>query len=223
MGIALASGFPPSSGLIAAIIGGLVTSFMGGARFTIKGPAAGLIVIVIGAVHDLADPSDPMSGFKRAAAIVVVSGAIQLVLGICRCGLLAELMPISVVHGMLAAIGLIIIGKQFPIVCGVTPEGKTPSQLLLEIPHEFITSNPEILMIGVFAFITMQLYPRIKIAAFKKIPAVLFVMIGSILLGTYLHLGDPHSYELLGKSYNVGPNYLVHLPQSLSSVVFMPD
>ena len=77
LGIAVASGFPASSGIIAAIVGGIVTSLIGGARLTIKGPAAGLIVIVLGAVTELADPSNPLSGIERAAA-VVVAGNIEI-------------------------------------------------------------------------------------------------------------------------------------------------
>jgi MFS superfamily sulfate permease-like transporter len=129
LGIAVASGFPASSGIIAAIVGGIVTSLIGGARLTIKGPAAGLIVIVLGAVTELADPSNPLSGIERAAAVVVAAGIIQVLLGLFRCGVFAELMPGSVIHGMLAAIGIIVMGKQIHVVLGVTPMGKTPTQL----------------------------------------------------------------------------------------------
>ena len=78
LGIAMASGFPPISGVLTAIIGGLVATFLGSARLTIKGPAAGLIVIALGAVQELGQ-GDPVLGYKRALAVGVMAAGVQLV------------------------------------------------------------------------------------------------------------------------------------------------
>lgn len=223
MGIAMASGFPASSGLIAAIVGGVITTFIGGARLSIKGPAAGLIVIVLGAVQELAVPGDPMSGPKRAAAVVIVAGALQVIMGLTRCGVLADLMPVSVVHGMLAAIGIIIVGKQLHVLMGVVPEGHEPLQLILEIPKSAAHLNPEILLIGLMSFGIMWFHQSINHAALKRVPGVLFVMIAAIALGLVFDLSHLHPYNFFGGAYSVGPNYLVHLPASLKESIFVPD
>lgn len=99
LGIAGASGVPPVAGILTAIVGGLLTKFLGGSRLTIKGPAAGLIVIVLSAVTDLGG-NDLVAGYHRMLAVGVVAGVIQIVLALVRFGALAEVMPASVVRGM---------------------------------------------------------------------------------------------------------------------------
>jgi len=223
LGIAVASGFPASSGIIAAIVGGIVTSLIGGARLTIKGPAAGLIVIVLGAVTELADPSNPLSGIERAAAVVVAAGIIQVLLGLFRCGVFAELMPGSVIHGMLAAIGIIVMGKQIHVVLGVTPTGKTPIELWAEVGHSLTHLNPAIALIGITSLAVMILCARYPLGILRKIPAVLIVMIVAIGFDIIFDLNRIHPYFLHGAEFPLGPQFLVKLPPSLTDAVFMPD
>ena len=106
LGIAKASDFPPIMGLITAIIGGLVVSFFMGSRLTIKGPAAGLIVIVAGAVAEFGQGNNDL-GWKLALGAMVVAGIIQILFGVLKLGKLADFFPLSTIHGMLAAIGII--------------------------------------------------------------------------------------------------------------------
>jgi MFS superfamily sulfate permease-like transporter len=117
LGIASASGFPAVAGVLTAIVGGVIASFVGSAPLTIKGPAAGLIVIALGAVTELGG-GNPALGYQKALAVGVVAGAIQIVLALTRAGVVATIMPPAVVHGMLAAIGVIIIAKQTPVALG---------------------------------------------------------------------------------------------------------
>ena len=118
LGIALASGAPLFSGLVAGIIGGIVVGTLSGSPLGVSGPAAGLAVIVATAIKDL-------GAFDTFLLAVVLAGGIQIVLGSLRAGLLAYFFPSSVIKGMLAGIGLLIILKQIPHAFGHDddPEG----------------------------------------------------------------------------------------------------
>lgn len=117
LGIALASGAPLFSGLIAGIIGGLVVGAVSGSALGVSGPAAGLTVIVLGAIQDL--------GFSAFLLAVVFAGVLQIAMGVARAGVIAYFFPSSVIKGMLAGIGIIIILKQIPHALGhdSDPEG----------------------------------------------------------------------------------------------------
>jgi MFS superfamily sulfate permease-like transporter len=113
LGIAGASGFPPIMGVMTAIVGGLVVAFFAGSALTIKGPAAGLIVIVVGAVETV--------GYQQTLWIVIIAGIIQIIFGLVKIASLANFFPLSAVHGMLAAIGIIILSKQLHFAVGADP------------------------------------------------------------------------------------------------------
>ena len=95
LGISIASGFPPVSGILTAIVGGCLVTFLGSAPLTIKGPAAGLIVIAAGAVSELGG-NDLALGYRRALAVIVVTGAIQIVFALLKAGALSDFFPTSV-------------------------------------------------------------------------------------------------------------------------------
>lgn len=222
LGISMASGFPPVAGILTAIVGGIVTKFIGGARLTIKGPAAGLIVIALGAVTELSN-GDPVAGYRRALAVGVVAGVLQILLAIGRTGVVGELMPSSVVHGMLAAIGVIIISKQTHTLMGVTPEGKEPLHLLAEIPHSITQLNPEVFLIGLVALIVLFGLPLIKNRWVRRIPGPMIVLALAVPLGYIFDLRDEHNYSLLGHLFHLGPKYLIRLPGSLLGALAFPD
>lgn len=180
LGIAKASEFPPIMGLVSAIIGGLVVSFFMGSRLTIKGPAAGLIVIVAGAVNDFGGGE---TGWHLALGAMVAAGLIQILFGVFKLGKLADFFPLSAIHGMLAAIGLIIIAKQIPILLDVAPamtKGKGPLQLLANVPNFIAHLDPKATLIGVVCLGIMMGWPMIKNPIIKKIPAPLVVLIIAI-------------------------------------------
>ncbi len=118
LGIALASGAPLFAGLISGVVGGVVVSSISRASLSVSGPAAGLTVIVLAAIQDL--PS-----YEIFLAAVVLAGLLQIIMGICKAGIIGHFIPSSVIKGMLAAIGLILILKQIPHAVGydVHPEG----------------------------------------------------------------------------------------------------
>jgi MFS superfamily sulfate permease-like transporter len=122
LGIALASGFPPIAGLFAAIIGGLFVSRTNGSFMTITGPAAGLIVVNLTAIEVLGE-GDNVAGYQYALAAIVVAGVLIAIFGLMKAGKLGDFFPTSAIHGMLAAIGVIIIVKQFFVAIAVRAHG----------------------------------------------------------------------------------------------------
>jgi len=222
LGIAMASGYPPIAGVMTAIVGGMATTFLGSARLTIKGPAAGLIVIALGAVMELG-AGDMAVGYHRALAVGVVAGLVQIGFAVARLGFVGSLMPPAVVHGMLAAIGVIIISKQSHVLLGVVPESTGTLGLLAEIPSSIVSENPEVLCVGVVSLAILVLAPRIPIPALRRIPAPLFVLLAAVPMGMAYHFETPHSYQFVGHLYSVGPQQLVQLPANMLAAFAMPD
>jgi len=222
LGIAMASGFPPVAGVLTAIVGGVMVSHLGSAPLTIKGPAAGLIVIALGAVQELG-MGDPVAGYRRALAVGVVAAALQILFALFKAGRFASIMPPSVVHGMLAAIGVIIIAKQVPVVLGVVGAHGEPLEMLLEIPHYLMEENPEVTAIGLLSIAILVVLPNVPIKAVKAIPAPLVVLLATVPLALSFRFGVEHTYEVGHHAYAVGPELLVRLPGSLLDAVTFPD
>ena len=222
LGIAMASGFPPIAGIMTAVVGGLISTFLGSSALTIKGPAAGLIVIAIGAVTELGG-GDPMTGYKRALAVGVIAALIQIVFSLFRAATLGIAMSPSVVHGMLSAIGVIIIAKQAHTMVGVKPESKGVLDLLAEIPHSLAHANPEIAAIGLLSLAILFGLPLIKKPWAKKVPAPIIVLLVTVPLGFLFDLDHSHTYSFSGHVYNLGPEYLVQLPGNVLNALTMPD
>jgi len=202
LGIAKASGFPAAMGVLTAMIGGLVVSIFQGGRLTIKGPAAGLITVCIAAVTDLdALHLEGISGVQLACGAIVIMALIQFVFGVLRFGSFSDFFPHSAVHGMLAAIGVLIFAKQFPVLLGVDAaltKGLSPIQLYLHIP-EFIThANPNIAIVGILSIVIIFGLPALG-GVFKKIPAPMIVLLVMIPLGIALNFKDiPASLVSIG-------------------------
>ena len=180
LGIAKASEFPPIMGLLTAAIGGIIVSLLAGSQLTIKGPAAGLIVIVAGAVTEFGGGE---IGWHLALGAMVVAGIIQILFGVFKLGKLTDIFPLSAVHGMLAAIGLIIIIKQIPVFMDVNPaltKGKEPFELLLHIPTFIQQLDPKATLVGVVSLWIMLGWSKITHPKLKKIPAPLMVLLFAI-------------------------------------------
>src|SRR5262245_11576905 len=184
LAIAKASGFPEIAGVFTAIVGGLVTPWISNSQLTIKGPAAGMIVIVLGAVTDFGFTPNPetteqiaanMAAVRMALAVGVVAAVIQIVFGLVRAGVLGDFFPSSAVHGLLAAIGVIIIIKKIPDALGISAKGE-PFEMIREIGKEIQHLNPEIAAIALVGLLIMFLYPLIKQPILKKIPAPMVVL-----------------------------------------------
>ncbi|MFN7602548.1 MAG: SulP family inorganic anion transporter, partial [Bacteroidota bacterium] len=111
LGIALASGAPVASGLVAGVLGGLVAGALSGSALAVTGPAAGLTSLVLASTQDL-------GSFNQFLPCVMLAGFLQILFGYCRAGIIGHFFPLSVIKGMLAAIGLILILKQIPHAVG---------------------------------------------------------------------------------------------------------
>ncbi len=211
LGIAKASEFPPIMGLVSAIIGGIVVSFFMGSRLTIKGPAAGLIVIVAGAVSEFGGGE---TGWHLALGAMVVAGIIQILFGVFKLGKLSDFFPLSAIHGMLAAIGLIIIAKQIPVLLDVEPtmvKGKGPIELLASIPQFILHMDPKATLVGLVCLTIMLIWPFIK-HPITKIPASLAVLMFAI------------PAELMLDFQKTEPTYaLVHIGNLLENIKINVD
>ena len=216
LGIALASDAPPLSGLIAGIIGGIVVGSLSGSSLGVSGPAAGLAIIVAGAIADL-------GGFDIFLAAVVISGVIQVIMGFIKAGNIAYFFPSSVVYGMLSGIGIIISLKQIPHAFGLDkdPEGdwaflqSDGENTFSEILNILDFSKPGVMIITAVALAILLLWERDFIKNNKIlsiIPGPLLAVSGGIFLN-YLFQSNP--------DLAVTGSHLVELPISNSAEEFL--
>ncbi len=220
LGISIACGYPPLAGIFTAVIGSLLAPLVSNSELTVKGPAAGLIVIAIGCIQDFG--GDGMMGgfsaadlaaYKSALAIGVAAAVLQIVFSLARGGILGDFFPGSVVHGMLAAIGVIIILKQFPVAMGVDARGE-PLELLRRVPEILGEANPAIAAIGAVSLAIMFLWPYLgkKIPRLKAVPSPIVVLAAAIPLGLICDLMHQHYYRFHGNKYELGGQYLIAMP-----------
>ncbi|MFM9011210.1 MAG: SulP family inorganic anion transporter [Planctomycetota bacterium] len=231
LGISLASGFPPVAGVFTAVVGAIVTSFISNSELTIKGPAAGLIVIVLGAMQSFgytggADPEADFNAYRMAIAVGCVAGIVQVGFGLLRAGALSEFFPTAVVHGMLAAIGFIICLKQLPVVFGQKAKGE-PLEILRELPEKILHLNPAITVIGLVSLAILFGWPairgRLRPAWLRFVPAQLLVLAVAVPLGRWFDLAHDHADTVAGHEYQVGQSFLVNVPGNLAAAVTTPD
>lgn len=216
LGIALASGAPLFAGIISGIVGGIIVGLISGSQVGVSGPAAGLTVIVLGAIQDL-------ETYPVFLAAVVVSGIIQIVLGLARAGIIGYYFPSSVIKGMLSAIGIIIILKQIPHAFGYDkdPEGdleffqpdgeNTFSELFTML--DFISEGALVIFLISMAILVLweQRFMK-KVKLFQVIQGPLVAVTAGILInlaftGSGLHVDETHMVSLpvagsLGEFFN---------------------
>ena len=172
LGIAQASGLPPFVGLLTGIIGGLLVTALSPSRFAVSGPAAGLVTIVVASIETL-------GSFSAFLLALVLAGVLQIVLGLIRAGRFISLVPGSVIKGMLAAIGLLLIMQQIPVALGSADENS-----LLAVFREGFTFSPVSIAVAVAGLLLMALWDspairRVKSLAWMPGPLVA-VLVGCV-------------------------------------------
>lgn len=222
IGIALAAGAPASAGILSAIIGGIIGTLITGTHITISGPAAGLIVVIGGSIVSLADGGDLLLGFKRTLAATIIAGALQILLGLFRLGKLTFLAPSSVVHGMLAAIGTIIMIKQIPILLGVKNTANSILGVLWNIPEMITQTDLPIFVIGLVGIGILLLWKILPPKISKIVPGPLVAVASGLLLSYQLNIEYPHDVNWLDHYFHIGPEFLVHVPSSVKELFISP-
>lgn len=187
LGIALASGAPLFSGVIAGIVGGTVVALASGSQVSVCGPAAGLAVIVATAIAEL-------GSFPAFLAAVVLAGLLQILMGILRLGAIADYVPNAVIKGMLAGIGTVIVLKQIPHALGrdLDYEGdfaffeKTGANTLSDIAHAVVSASPGAILISLASLAVLLLWERPEIKKIRWLGALPGPLV-AVLLGIGLN------------------------------------
>src|SRR5450432_1471176 len=207
LGIALGSGAPLFSGIIAGMVGGIVIGILSGSSLSISGPAAGLTAIVAVAVGK-------MPAYEAFLLSVVIAGVLQVILGFLKAGIIGDYIPNSVIRGMLASIGLVLILKQFPHLIGFDKDysgDETFFQIdsnntFSELINSVNNITPFALIIGLISIVILLVWDRSALKKkkfFKNLPGPLVVVSG-ILINVFFSVPGTHN------SLNI--SQLVNLP-----------
>ena len=221
LGVAAASGAPPIAGLISAIVGALVATPFRGSHLAINGPAAGLIAVILSSIYSLEDGSGKTLNYVLAA--ICVAGLVQVLLGILKLGKIAEIVPSSVIQGIMVAIGIIIFSTQIHIALGTSPKGKSTVDLLKEIVTQIPNIHPVILGISVIGIIMLVIIPKIQSRFLHFFPASLWFLAVSVFAAYLFNFFEPHTIDILGKQYPIGPSQLIKIPDNLWDAIMYPD
>ena len=216
LGIALASNAPLFSGIIAGIIGGIVIGSLSGSQLSVSGPAAGLTAIVAAAILKL--PT-----FETFLLAVVICGALQVVLGFIKAGVIGDYVPNCVIKGMLAAIGVILILKQFPHLVGYDADyvgdesfnQNNDENTFSGIINAFNYVTPVAVLIGIVGLLFQFGWEKLtanKKGFIKIIPAPFIVVLVGIAINEFFKNGS---------GYAIDPKHMVSIPIAQSTSEFI--
>ncbi len=217
LGIALASGAPLYAGLLSGIIGGIVVGLISGSQLAVSGPAAGLTTLVAASIISLGD-------YRVFLLAVMIAGLFQVLLGVFKLGVIANYFPSSVIKGMLAAIGIILILKQIPLALGYDqPDFWTSGFLKLFSPKNFLGNleqfNHQVtkgaIIITCISILILVLLQQPFAKKIKVIPAPLVVVIAGILINI-LFTYTAHGFSLRATQ-------LVNIPSNIFASISFPD
>lgn len=220
LGIALASGAPPLSGVIAGIIGGLVVGYISNSNISVSGPAAGLTAIVLTAITDL-------GAFELFLCAGIIAGILQLILGFIRAGSISNYFPNNVIEGMLAGIGIIIILKQIPHALGFDKDYEGNQAIFdqglnfgyfSELFGAIHTGAIIVTLVSIGILLAWDHIPSLK--KLKMLPGALVAVIAGILLNEL--------FKMSGSNLAISKEHLVILPvpsslEDFKNLIVLPD
>ena len=221
LGIALAAGAPAMSGIFSAIVGGVVTTLYRGGHISVNGPAKGVIGVILLGIALMDDGSG--KAFNYVLAAVVISGAIQMLLGLMKLGRLADIFHSSVIHGILAAIGIIIFAKQIHVALGTQSDSPSIIQNLIDAVLYLPQANPFVIIISLSGLLLLLLHSKISYRFFHFLPAPMWVIALSIPFVYAFNFFDQQTLFFLEKEYQVGPHLLLDIPDTIMESVIFPD
>ncbi|MGB2273328.1 MAG: SulP family inorganic anion transporter [Flavicella sp.] len=221
IGLALGSDAPPIAGIISCIVGGITVAILGGSHVTITGPGYGLVVVLLNAITTLG-AGDLHQGYLYTLAAIVFSGIILTLLGFLRLGVLGDFFPSSAIQGMLAAIGVGIIAKQFHIMFGNTDLKGSTVDMLLDFPNTIIpffaneTDNTTAGIIGLGSLFIMFFYSKVRNKFLQLVPAPMWIVVITVGLGYYFEFFST-------KSLPIAKNLIISFPADLINTLAFPD
>jgi MFS superfamily sulfate permease-like transporter len=208
LGIALASGAPLLAGVITGIVGGMLVALLSGSALAVSGPAAGLTVIILGTIERL-------GSYEAFLLAGFIAGVLQIILGYCRAGKFRDLIPRSVIYGMLAGIGLIVLLKQIPHLLGTDEtvfgyleffelEGRnTFTSLLYALSH----IEPGAALVGILSLTALAL---LELPIIRKTKAAL--LLPGALVVVLLGIGMNQLFVIYFPELYIEQSHLVNLP-----------
>lgn len=226
---AMVKGVPPYSGLITGVIGGVIVGILSGSHTSVSGPSPGLIAVLIAQMTIFTSIYGADKAFPTLLMAIVLAGVIQVVMGIARLGFIASFFPSSVIKGLLAAIGVILILKQLPHVIGhdADPEGDSSfwqgnlKNTFTELWEMFKDLHWGATIVGFSSIAIIIAWDKISLLKKSPIPAPLAVVSLGLLLN---YLFQQNSAEL-----TIGGNHLVQVPltsslsEMYSTYIMSPD
>ena len=221
LGIALAAGAPAMAGILSAIVGGVVTTLYRGGHVSVNGPAKGVIAVILFGITVMDDGSG--QAFNYVLAAIVVSGAIQAMLGVLKLGRLADIFHSSVILGLLAAIGIIIFAKQIHVALGTHSESPSIIQNLIDAVLFLPEANPFVVVISFVGLLLSLFHSKISFRVFQFFPAPIWVIALSIPFVYLFNFFEPHTLEFFGNAYSVGPHLLLDIPDNFADSIMHPN
>ena len=221
LGIALAAGAPAMSGIFSAVVGGLVTTLYRGGHISVNGPAKGVIGVILLGIALMDDGSG--QAFNYVLAAVVVSGALQILLGVLKLGRLADIFHTSVIHGILAAIGIIIFAKQIHVAMGTHSNSPSIVQNLIDALVLLPQANPFVLVIAISGLLLLLFHSKTSSRFFHLLPAPMWVIALSIPFVYAFNFFENQTLSFLGMAYEIGPDLLLDIPDTIKDSIMHPN
>jgi MFS superfamily sulfate permease-like transporter len=211
LSVAFASGFPIISGIITAVVGGLVITFVSNSHLSIKSPSLGLVPVVFFAVHNLGS-GYLFTGYQYTLALIVLAGVLQMLWGLLRVGEWLSVISDAIVYGILATIGIIVFVHQLPFLVGIQPKTIDTLGILRDLPFQIWEIKPAVAFIGLLSLLILFTFSSIKSRFVPIFPTPMLVVLLGVILSFYFQLkNSPES------------PYLLDLPHTAREIITLPN